>query len=135
MKEHLNETPMAGGAVTSSKIPRLELNPTEAIVRLAARFEEGIRRKPPGKAWNALSANQEVLVDKEFILARIGHVEYHCLKLRDKIKGDWPLTDDDDAGAVIWGGAFLCCATKALEDSKTAENRDLAKERRVLEGE
>ena len=107
---------MAGGLVTSSKIPGFHRVPTEALRRLAERFDLGVERKGEDKAWNALSKNQEVLTNREFVLERIGHVIYYALKLRDKVlAGD--LSGDDDAGAVIWGGAFLCCATKALSDA------------------
>ena len=116
--EKAPEVPMAGGAVTSSKIPRLDYIPTEASVRLAERFEKGVERKGIDKAWNALSKDQQVLTDIPFILERIGHVKYHADKLRDKILAGTPLSGDDDAGAIAWGGAFLCCATKALADQK-----------------
>ena len=108
---------MAGGVVTSSQIPGLHLIPTEALVRLAERFELGIQRKGWDKAWNGCSANQECLTDRDFILDRIGHTIYHALKLRDSIVNG-NLDGDDDAGAIIWGGAFLCCATKRLRESQ-----------------
>jgi len=112
----------SGGKGSSSAQPRFELVPTEALVRLVERFELGIERRPDGSAWNALSGNQEVLVDRDFILNRIGHLIGHALRLRDKVSTGKPL-GDDDAGAIIWAGAFLCCATKALAeglDSKAA---------------
>lgn len=110
------EIPMAGGKVSSSKAPRIDLIPTEPIYRLAKRFEVGVERKKE-MAWNALTPNQEVLRDQEFILSRITHVITHALKLRDKIIDGAAIGtdgDDDDAGAIIWGGAFLCCASAAM---------------------
>ncbi len=112
------EVPMAGGVVTSSKIPALHLIPTEALLRTAARFELGIERKGADKAWNACSENQSCLSDKQFVLDRIGHVILHALSLRDKVLRNAPLDGDDDAGAIAWSGAFLCCATKALDDDR-----------------
>ncbi len=109
--QNAKEVTLAGGLVSSSEIPGFHLIPTEALVRLAKRFELGTERKKD-KAWNALTKNQECLTDREFILHRISHVIAHALKLRDKITQNLPL-EDDDAGAVIWGGAFLCCATAA----------------------
>lgn len=109
---------MADAAVSSSKIPRIDLIPTEAIVRLAERFQLGVERKGD-KAWNVTTDNQAAIMDREFILARIAHVIYHALKLRDKvISGEDPLKagGDDDAGAIIWGGAFLCEVTKRMND-------------------
>ena len=106
------EIPMAGGIVSSSECPPYHLIPTEALTRLAYRFQAGIDRKGD-KAWNAISQNGDCLTDKQFILARISHVIAHANKLRDKISAGLPLDDDDDAGGIIWAGAFLCCATKA----------------------
>lgn len=111
------EIPMAGGIVSSSKIPALQLIPTEGMTRTAARFECGIERKGEDKAWNACSANQSCLTNKKFILERIGHVLLHALSLRDKIMRDAPMDGDDDAAAISWSGMFLCCATKALDDA------------------
>lgn len=112
------EIVMSGGALSTSQIPRIELIPTEAITRLATRFGLGEERKKD-KAWNANSDNQAAIMDREFILARIGHVIYHALKLRDKVvRGEDPLLVDDDAGAIIWGGAFLCEVTKRMHEGE-----------------
>lgn len=105
------EVPLAGGIVSSSAIPGFHLIPTEALTRLAARFELGLERKGD-KAWNAITDNQQCLTARDFVLSRIDHVIGHAMKLRDKLVRGMPL-DDDDAGAIIWGGAFLCCATAA----------------------
>lgn len=116
--ENDKEIPMAGGKVSSTAIAGYYLIPTEALRRYAERCDAGVERK--GKqAWNAVNADPAVTADREFILHRIGHVIIHALKLRDKIvKGDALLGDgiDDDAGAIIWAGGFLCCATKSLQD-------------------
>lgn len=119
--ERAPEIPQAGGLVTSSKIPRIEMIPAEPIIRLAQRFELGEERKGKDKSWNALSQNQQCLLDTDFILVRMGHIIYHCLKLQVKILMRKPLLDDDDdAGAIIWGGAFLCSATRAIADRDAA---------------
>lgn len=97
---------------TSSKVPRLELIPFAALCRLAARFELGIERHGDD-AWNALS-KQECLRDREFAIARAGHVMHHAARLIAKLTGRIPDDGDDDAAAVMWGGAFLCEATAAL---------------------
>ena len=107
------EVPFAGGKVTSSAVPHFHLIPTESLIRLANRFTLGIQRKG-SRAWNALTQNQEILTDKEFALERISHVIAHASKLRDKIVTGLPFDDDDDAGAISWAGAYLCCFTAAI---------------------
>lgn len=117
------EVVMGGGLASSSKAPLFELIPTESMIRLATRFEAGIERKKE-KAWNALSSNQVVLLDQKFVMNRITHVIAHSLKLRDKLFagailiGDGETEADDDAGAIMWGGSFLCCATRAIQNSR-----------------
>jgi hypothetical protein len=124
------EIVMAGGATSSSQIPAASLIPTEALIRLAKRFELGVERKGD-KAWNALSSNQAVLVDREFIMHRISHVILHAMKLRDKLVSGVAIDEEDDAGAISWGGAFLCCATKQLGELGALE----AAKQRLLENQ
>ena len=112
---------MAEGKAASTKGPSLHLIPTEALVKLADRFELGVERKGD-KAWNALSNNQEILLNREFLIERISHVIHHALKLRDKLQQNdiEGMKDDDDAGAVAWGGIFLLSAVSAIQ--KEAED-------------
>lgn len=114
------EIPFSSG-VSSSKVPRLELMPYEALVRTAARYEAGIERKGDG-AWNALSNNQGCLTDRSFIMARIGHVIHHATRLQAKLLGYVPDDGDDDAAAIAWAGQFLCCATAALAKQVAPRN-------------
>lgn len=111
------QIPYAGGNALSTKIPAFHLIPTVALEALAKRFEKGIERKGD-KAWNALSPNQSILTDREFAIERIAHIIHHCMKLRDKLiaGGDNPFEGDDDAGAIIWGGAFLCSVKQAMKE-------------------
>jgi len=117
------EIPMAGGKVSSTVIAGYHLIPTEALRRYAERCDAGVARK--GKqAWNAITADPAVTTDREFILHRIGHVIIHAMKLRDRLVNNLPLIGDgidDDAGAMIWAAGFLCCATRALQDSMDAK--------------
>lgn len=113
--------PFAGGAVSSSKIPRLDLIPYRSIVRLAARFELGLERHGE-KAWNALSSNQQVLTDRDFVIARAAHAANHALLLIGKLTGCIPDDGDDDAAAIMWSGACLCEATRALAETKPTLN-------------
>lgn len=104
------------GKVLSTKGPALHLIPMEALVGLADRFEKGAERKGEG-AWNALSANQECLVDREFLLDRISHLITHAMKFRDQlVRGVKPDEESmyDNAGAVAFGGALLLCAAREV---------------------
>jgi hypothetical protein len=119
-KKHPEQIEMAGGLALSSKGPPIHLIPTVALERIAERFVLGIERKGD-KAWNAVSTNQDCLRDKAFVLERISHVIHHACKLRDKlISGKNLVGDDDDAGAVAWGGVFLLCAVDAIESGLVA---------------
>lgn len=102
------------GGVGSTKVPLFHLIPLEALEGLADRFEQGVERKGD-KAWNALSANQECLVNKDFLLDRISHVIHHAMKLRDQLaRGvqDGEESMYENAGAVAFGGALFLCAAK-----------------------
>ncbi len=105
----------AGGKASSSKAGApYHLIPTISNKRIAQRFQLGIDRRPDGTAWNAISENQECLVDKAFVYDRITHVIEHAQNLRDKIAAGKPMEGDDDAAAIGWASHFLCCATDAL---------------------
>lgn len=106
---------LAGGQALSSKIPAWYLIPTEALDSLAARFEAGVRIKKE-KSWNAVSHNQDVVKNIDFLIDRLGHVARHAMLLRDKLhKLDFAAIEaDDDAGAILFGGALMACGVKAL---------------------
>lgn len=107
---------MAGGKVSSTKVPPLHLIPTVALTTLADRFQAGKDRKGGG-AWNALSKNQEILTDKEFLIERCDHIILHTLLVRDQLaRGESPGEESlsHNAGAVLFGGALLSCAADAL---------------------
>ena len=115
---------LADGKYMSSIVPRHELIPRTASLRKIRRYEYGEQKK--GKyAWNALSKNQEVLLDKDLLIKRLGHVIEHCQSLLHKLITDAPLIDfsnpvdeHDDAAAIAWGGDFAICATEAMEERK-----------------
>lgn len=109
------ERDFVGGKVSSSAISAFHLIPAEALRRYARRCQVGVERKGD-KAWNAMTThNQDILTSKEFALERINHLIGHALTLRDKIaRGEPLLAGDDDAGAIIWNGGYLCCATAAM---------------------
>lgn len=125
--KHPEQIPMAGGKAASSKGPAFHLIPTVAMVGLAERLELGVIRKGD-KAWNATSHNQEILVNKEFLIERCSHIIHHAMKLRDQLAhGEQPgeETIKDNAGAISWGGAFMLCAADALkkESEELAEKK------------
>jgi len=117
LSDHPVQIAMAGGKAASSVGPPFHLIPTSALTHLANRFQKGIERKGD-KAWNALSNNQECLLDREFVIERMSHIIHHALKLRDQIRfgvqpGDESLTEN--AAAMAWGGIFAICAAEQLE--------------------
>jgi hypothetical protein len=95
------------GAKTSP-VPRLDLLPLQSLVRLAARFEKGEKRYGRNN-W------RKGLKDREYALERAAHVLNHTLLLIEKLQGLRPDDGDDDAAAIMWGGAFLCEATFAMQ--------------------
>jgi hypothetical protein len=84
------------------------------LIALANRFELGEKKHGRGQWKKGLS-------DKEFVLARLNHVIYHAYKLIDKIETDSDFSTDDDAGAIMWGGAFLIEAVNAIQASRNEE--------------
>jgi len=119
--QHPPQVLMAGGKVASTKGPAYHLIPTAALNKLAERFELGIERKGD-KAWNATSNNQDCLTDKDLLIERCSHIIHHALKLRDQLqdssRGEESI--QDNAAAVMWGGAFLVCAGNALANCSGA---------------
>lgn len=118
------------GKVLSTKGPALHLIPMQALVGLADRFEKGVERKGD-KAWNALSANQECLEDKDFLLDRISHLIHHALKFRDQlVNGVQPGEESmyDNAGAVAFGGALLLCASQKVSPTDTSTVKTCGKD-------
>jgi hypothetical protein len=83
------------------------LIPREALVRLARRYELGLVKHGKDN-W------RQGIEDREYTVERAGHVIDHALKLIDKLEGREPDDGDDDAAAIMWGGAFLCVASKKL---------------------
>ena len=90
----------------STKIPRLDLVPREALNRLADRFELGLEKY--GERSRVPSPSQACLEDKEWLIARLAHSIDHALKMIGKLRGQLPEDGDDDAAAIAWGGVCLC---------------------------
>lgn len=99
---------------TSSKCPRFDLIPIEAIIRLANRFELG-EIKHGHNNW------RKGINDKQYILERTCHIIHHAIKFMHKLDHLLPDDGDDDVGAILWGAAFLCEATKYYSKENSSD--------------
>lgn len=106
MSDQTTTSPISGAK--SSTVPRLDLIPHRALVRLAGRYEKGMKRYGRNN-W------QKGLTDLDYVLERAAHVLNHASILIEKLQGLRADDGDDDAAAIMWGGAFLCEATFALK--------------------
>lgn len=107
------------GAKTS-EVPRLDLIPYAALVSLARRYEKGIVRYGRDNWRKGLS-------DRDYVLERAAHVLNHTAILIEKLQGLRPDDGDDDAGAILWGGAFLVEAVNARKREADAAMADVAR--------
>lgn len=89
---------------TSSHCPDFGQIPLQALIELAKRFELG-EVKHGRDNW------RKGLDDQAYVISRLNHVIYHAYKLINKIEGKLPWDDDNDASAIMWGGAFAVEAT------------------------
>lgn len=87
--------------VTSSAVPRYDLIPTGALNALAERFEIGLQAHSE-ENWRT------GLRDKDYIINRLNHIQEHLRAAIDKLAGVKPDNGDNDAAAIMWGGAILC---------------------------
>lgn len=96
----------ASGA-TSTKQIRLSLVPHGGLVNIARIFEKGIVTHED-KAYNALSKNQGVLEDRDFLIERASHAIEHAYRIIDNLKAGINICHcADDAGAVGWFGVMM----------------------------
>lgn len=93
---------------TSSKVPRLDYIPRIAAEKLAERYALGAVKH--GK-YNY----KQGLTDKEYVLERCAHIIEHTMKYVEELEGLVPPSGDDNAAAIMWGGAFLCEADAAMD--------------------
>jgi hypothetical protein len=113
----LNTTQSKSGA-KSSPAPRFDLLPRRALERVSARYEKGLERYGRDN-W------RKGLTDKDYIVERIAHVIGHCYKLIEKLESPVvleKLNADDDAGAIAWGGLFVCEAMCEMEAQNAKAN-------------
>ena len=90
----------------SSYCPPFNLIPLSALVCLAKRYELGAKKYGP-HSW----IDNMDRIGVEYVIERLNHTVYHCLKLISKLENRIPWDGDDDASAILWGGA---CAAEAL---------------------
>ena len=95
----------------SSIVPRMDLIPIEALIALADRYELGEKNYGHNN-WRF------GLTDPAYVRERAAHIIIHTYKLIAKLEGLIPVDGDDDAAAIMWGGAFLICALKELKDKE-----------------
>lgn len=88
---------------TSSYCPDFAQIPVLALIRLAKRFELGAKKHGRKNYMGGVH-------DKSYVIERLNHVIHHCYKLIQKLEGDLPFDKDDDAGGIMWGGAFATLA-------------------------
>lgn len=101
--------------VASSNCPDFGLIPYAAMLAEARRFERGVRLKG-SQAWNARSANQSAMTDRDFVINRLVHAIDHCYLAIGRLVGTIPPaseeeeSDGGDAGAIRFAGALLAAA-------------------------
>lgn len=99
------EKTVSKSGASSSKVPRMDLIPYSALVRLANRFALGLEKHGKNNYRKGLS-------DKDYVIERLGHVINHAYRLIEKLEGRL-VDEDDDAAAIAWGGIFACLATES----------------------
>ena len=119
------------GNGASSDIPPVHLIPRVLIDNLARRFGAGVASKGD-KAWNALSANQSLLTNLDFLKDRLGHAIRHSYLLLEQISqihqaedllkvGAFLPDPAEDAAAICWNGGYAICALAAIHELVIAE--------------
>ncbi len=104
---------------SASIAPKFHLVPLKALVRLCNRFEFGAHKHGAYNWMNGLPGTLTIPPTPDprvaYALERANHVVYHALRLQAKLQGLLPPDQDDDAGAIMWGGAFLSEVVDALK--------------------
>lgn len=118
------------GGAAATKVPGFKYIPLCALERLAKRFELGLERHKE-HSWNPLNPRSAVMLDdKEWLIERLSHVIHHAYKEIERLNNDSQPTDDN-AAAIMWGGACLIAADerRALNAGRVAkdnpEKRDI----------
>jgi hypothetical protein len=104
-----------GGESTSSKIDGFDQLPYNAMLRMAARYSLG-EEKHGRHNW------RKSLSNKVYVINRLGHVIKHALKAIAIIEGFIDDDGDDNAAAIMWGGALLAESQELQRNKKRPEN-------------
>lgn len=108
-RKHIQEAKVKSkGGATSSALTAYDQLPYHAMKRLADRYGLG-EFKHGRHNW------RKSLTDRRYVLSRLGHVIHHALKAIAVIEGFVPDDGDDNAGAIMWGGAFLAESQEAMK--------------------
>ena len=107
----------AASGATSSAIEAFDQLPYHAMRRLALRFSLGEQRHGRHN-W------RKGLLDKQYVIGRAGHVIRHALKLIAVMEGFIEDDGDDNAAAILWGGAFLVEAEEAMKAAGKREKEE-----------
>jgi len=102
---------------SSSKVPRLDYVSLTALRRLAKRYAQGL---PKYGKYNY----KQGLTDREYILERCAHIIDHAYKYVEVLEGQRTDDGDDNAAAIMWGGAFLCESDEARKEVEES-NREV----------
>lgn len=105
-KHDQEEIVIASSGARASACPDFTAIPKSAITALAERIDLGA-------AKHGRDNYRKGLADKEYIRARLSHVIRHAFTLAAKLDGREPWNEDDDIGALLWGGMFLAEARDA----------------------
>lgn len=96
---------------TSSHCPDYAQIPMQAMNALAARFELGEQKHGRDNWRNGLH-------DKSYVIERLNHCIRHAYHLINKLEGKMAWDGvEDDAGAILWAGAFAAVATEVHFDT------------------
>jgi hypothetical protein len=110
---------------TSSKAPAFHLIPLGALIALAGRYEGGAVKHGPYNWKKGLGSDYTPPVPckfRDYCIERLNHVVFHALKLMAKLQNLRPEDDDDDAGAIMWGGAFASEYRAKVQQGKDSED-------------
>lgn len=118
-RDHTAEVlvPVAGGA-TNTPCPGFHRIPFVALVALAERFEVGEIKRAGKGCWNSAIPGSDAMLTQEFVVERLNHVIKHALVALGKLHGTIPFNGDDDAGAIMFGGATLAAWNAKVKGEK-----------------
>lgn len=131
MKEE--KVTLAGGHATSTIGVKFGRIPRQALVSLANRLDVGVERHGV-MSWNGQSENfNEVNASLDWALERLGHVIDHSYAAIEKLMGLREWDGEDDAGAILFGGAVLACSKHWEEPAQSKDAETVGTDNSVSE--